>query len=234
MGECITAVINMGSSIKINPGGSLPSILLGPDDQATTSRQSLQQPAATSASLQQPNSRAGPARNPHSSQAGPVHPRWGGDPQEERSYYGPAQANAEAGRPLFACKGCGRIGHRAPECRFKGHRNWNQQWADVPFRRSPIGLAIQKKAEGTGFNSLPANVEWDEVSGAWVESEALNTWRRTIRDSRDTAPTNQPRSSGGPPNSWGPAHDNQPRSSGGPTPFRKEYDIPCDHLILFS
>jgi hypothetical protein len=54
---------------------SLPSILLGPDDQAATSRQSRQQLAATTARMQQPNLRAGPARNPRSSQAGPLHPR---------------------------------------------------------------------------------------------------------------------------------------------------------------
>jgi hypothetical protein len=144
-----------------------------------------------------------PRTQPSQQSGGPSTPTQGWGPQEERGYYGPAQANAEASRLPFVCDGCGRIGLRAPECRFKRHRSWNHQWANVPFRRSPIGLAIQKVAEGTGFNSLPASVEWDEVSGTWVESEVLNAWRRSIRESRYATATNQPRSSGGPCNSWG-------------------------------
>jgi hypothetical protein len=75
MMDCIVAVVNMGSSIKIVPGGLLPPIFLGPDNP-------LQPAVGQPRSTLQPNNRADSAYNgQHSRQAGPMHPRRGAPPQ---------------------------------------------------------------------------------------------------------------------------------------------------------
>jgi hypothetical protein len=205
MGECITAVIDMGSSIKINPGGSLPLILLGPDD---PSQPAVGQPRSTL----QPNNRADPDYNDqHSHQAGPVHPRRGGPSPENQSYYGPQQPTTEASRQPQGCDGCGRNGHRAPDCKFKGHKNWNRQWVHLPLSKSPTGIAVDKEAGGTRHNCLSPHAEWDEISGAWIESDALQGWRRNIQEWRNAAAAkanahSEPQSLGGSTHSRGPTN----------------------------
>jgi hypothetical protein len=40
--------------------------------------------------------------------------------------------------------------------------------------RSTIGgTAVDKEAGGTSQNCLPSHAEWDEISGAWIENDAL-------------------------------------------------------------
>ncbi len=156
MGECISALVNIGSSVKIVPGGSLPPIYLDGDEPAT-SRQPRTAPAPAS-SFQQPTRQQ--PRQQHQPQLQPQqHSRQPNSYNQQSSrathshHYGPAQPTAEATRQQLRCEGCGRNGHDAPECRFKGHRNWNKQWAHVPFDRSPIiGVAVEMEARGTSQN----------------------------------------------------------------------------------
>jgi hypothetical protein len=66
-------------------------------------------------------------------------------------------------------------------------KNWNRQWAHLPFSKSPIGIAVEKEAGGTRHNCLPPHAECDEISGAWIESDALQGWRRNIQEWRNAA-----------------------------------------------
>jgi hypothetical protein len=72
---------------------------------------------------------------------------------------------------------------------IQGHPNRNKKWAQVPFSRSPIGMAVDAEAAGTSLSCLPSHAEWEENTGSWIDNEAFRGWRRNILESKSATST---------------------------------------------
>jgi hypothetical protein len=171
--ESITAVLNLGSSLQIPTGDSRPPILLGSGESRAGPRQthnsnnrSVEPPHPQhrlSAGPQQTHHRfssghpnrqdshdAGPSNSHSSYMTAPANRRRVEQNQLMRSYYSlpPSHMGPHPSPAALSCQGCGRSHHSALDCNMRQHPNWNQQWAHVDFRRSLIGLALQREAGG--------------------------------------------------------------------------------------